>query len=135
MVDNIKKMEAAREERRRKYEEQKQAKLDRDAQNKALGRNVDVDFDILVNQKRAEAKPALNHVSSSQMSICVCVRKRPLFDKETQNGEIDVCTVSNPKIHIHNPQHKVDGITKYIQNNDFNFDNSYSEAEDAGPIY
>ena len=49
MVDNIKKMEAARAERRLKYEEQKQAKLDRDAQNKALGRNVDVDFDLLIN--------------------------------------------------------------------------------------
>ena len=41
VVDNIKKMEAARAERRRQYEEQKQAKLDKDAQNKALGRNVD----------------------------------------------------------------------------------------------
>jgi len=69
------------------------------------------------------------------MGICVCVRKRPLFEKETTHGEIDVVTVSNPKITIHNPQHKVDGITKYIQNNDFNFDNSYSEAEDAKPIY
>ena len=49
VVDNIKKMEAARAERRLKYEEQKQAKLDKDAQNKALGRNVDVDFDLLIN--------------------------------------------------------------------------------------
>jgi len=49
VVDNIKKMEAARAERRRAYEEQKQAKLDRDAVNKAMGRNVDVDFDMLIN--------------------------------------------------------------------------------------
>ena len=48
-MDNIKKMEAARAERRRAYEEQKQAKLDKDALNKAMGRNVDVDFDILIN--------------------------------------------------------------------------------------
>lgn len=135
VVDNIKKMEAARVERRQKIEEQKQAKLNRDAENKACGRNVDVDYDILIQQKRNEVKPALNHVSSAKMSICVCVRKRPLFEKETTQGEIDVVTVSNPKITIHNPQFKVDGITKYIQNNDFNFDNSYSEAEDAKPIY
>lgn len=69
------------------------------------------------------------------MNICVCVRKRPLFEKETLNGEIDVVTVSNPKIFMHNPQHKVDGITKYIQNSDFNFDNAYSEAEDHRPLY
>lgn len=36
---------------------------------------------------------------------------------------------------IHNPQFKVDGITKFIQNNDFNFDNAYSETEDQTPIY
>ena len=135
VVDNIKKMEAARAERRRALEEKKQDKLDRDAQNKALGRNVDVDFDLLISQKRAEVRPALNHVSSVQMNICVCVRKRPLFEKETAAGEIDVVTVSNPKIYIHNPQYKVDGITKYIQNNDFSFDNSYHESEDAVPIY
>ena len=69
------------------------------------------------------------------MAICVCVRKRPLFEKETVQGEIDVCTVSNPKMIIHNPQFKVDGITKFIQNNDFNFDNAYSETEDQTPIY
>ena len=135
VVDNIKKMEAARAERRRQYEEQKQAKLDKDAYNKAMGRNVDVDFDILINQKRAEVKPALNHVSSSQMSICVCVRKRPLFEKETHQGEIDVVTVSNPHISIHNPQFKVDGITKYIQNSDFNFDNAYAEREETVALY
>jgi len=46
-----------------------------------------------------------------------------------------VVTVSNPKIQIHNPQFKVDGITKYIQNSDFNFDNAYSEQEDVQPLY
>ena len=83
VVDNIKKMEAARAERRQNLANQKQAKMDKDALNKALGRNVDVDFDILINQKRSEVRPALNHVSSAQMNICVCVRKRPLFEKET----------------------------------------------------
>jgi len=100
-----------------------------------MGRNVDVEFDMLIQAKREEVKPALNHVSSSQMNICVAVRKRPLFEKETLSGEIDVVTVSNPKIVIHNPQFKVDGITKFVQNNDFNFDNAYSEAEDTKPLY
>lgn len=49
MVDNIKKMEAARADRRRKLEEQKQVKIEKEALNKALGRNVDVDFDLLIN--------------------------------------------------------------------------------------
>jgi len=48
------------------------------------------------------------------MDICVCVRKRPLFEKETQAGEIDSVSCSNPKIIIHEQKFKVDGITKYI---------------------
>lgn len=48
------------------------------------------------------------------MSLCVCVRKRPLFDKEYAGGEIDCVTASNPKIVVHECKVKVDGITKYV---------------------
>ena len=69
------------------------------------------------------------------MDICVCVRKRPLFEKETQAGEIDSVSCSNPKIVIHETKFKVDGITKYIQNHEFAFDNTYSEKEGSGTVY
>ena len=29
------------------------------------------------------------------------------------------------------PKHKVDGITKYVENYDFTFDNSFNENEDS----
>lgn len=48
VVDNIKKMEAARAERRRAAEEKKQVKIDREEINQAMGRNVDVEFDMLI---------------------------------------------------------------------------------------
>jgi kinesin family member 2/24 len=82
VVDNIKKLEQQREDRRKKLEEMKQAKIDRQLQNEALGKNVDADFDLLIDQHKNKVPQALNHVSSSQMNLCVCVRKRPLFDKE-----------------------------------------------------
>ena len=69
------------------------------------------------------------------MDICVCVRKRPLFEKETMAGEIDATTCSNPKIIVHEPKLKVDGITKYINSVGFNFDNTYSEHEDSSDLY
>ena len=69
------------------------------------------------------------------MNICVCVRKRPLFEKETLAGEIDATTCSNPKIFVHEPKLKVDGITKFINNVGFNFDNAYSEHEDSHDLY
>ena len=49
------------------------------------------------------------------MNICICVRKRPLFDKEYAMGEIDCVSCSNPNIIVHEPKIKVDGITKYVQ--------------------
>jgi len=48
------------------------------------------------------------------MNICVCVRKRPLFEKEVNAGEIDAVSCFNPHIQVHEPKIKVDGISKYI---------------------
>lgn len=69
------------------------------------------------------------------MDICVCVRKRPLFPKEMKAGEIDAVTCSNPGITVHEPKYKVDGISKFIQDHDFAFDNTYSHTEDSYDVY
>lgn len=63
------------------------------------------------------------------MKLCVCVRKRPMFKKEETNGEIDAVSVSNPQVRVLAPKFKVDGITKYVENYDFTFDNSFGETE------
>lgn len=95
----------------------------------------DVEFDMMIDEERKKAPKALNHVSSNQMQICVCVRKRPLFEKEVHNGEIDSVTCPNPKVVVHEPKIKVDGITKFINNSEFNFDNTYSEKESSNDLY
>jgi len=89
----------------------------------------------MIEEERRKAPKALNHVSSNKMQICVCVRKRPLFDKEVVAGEIDSVTCPNPKILVHETKFKVDGITKFIQNHEFNFDNTYSEKEGSHDVY
>lgn len=43
--------------------------------------------------------------------------------------------MSNPQIRVLAPKYKVDGITKYIENNDFTFDNAFSEQEDTRDVY
>ena len=58
----------------------------------------------------------MEHVHSDQLKICICVRKRPIFAKEAQQGEIDCISCANPKIVVHECKFKVDGITKYIDN-------------------
>lgn len=51
------------------------------------------------------------------------MRKRPIFAKESAAGEIDCISAANPCVRVHECKFKVDGITKYIENNDFKFDN------------
>jgi kinesin family protein 2/24 len=77
----------------------------------------------------------MQHVGANQMNLCVCVRKRPLFDKEYAAGEIDCVSASNPKLIVHECKIKVDGITKFIENHDFKFDNVFSELEDSSDVY
>jgi kinesin family protein 2/24 len=72
---------------------------------------------------------------ADSMKISVCFKKRPIFRKELENGEIDVVSVTNPKIIVHDCQYKVDGVSKTIQNTEFKFDNSFSENQSSEELY
>lgn len=41
----------------------------------------------------ADSQP---HISSNELKLCVCIRKRPIFKKEENAGEIDAISVANP---------------------------------------
>ena len=90
-----------------------------------------IDYKILSLDKEKPEKHSL--VENSK--IHVLIRKRPLFQKEINNGEIDCISCINPKITVHECKIKVDGITKYIEDNNFYFDNIYSETETTEDIY
>lgn len=85
----------------------------------------------MIDAEKAKVGAALNHVSATKMQISINVRKRPLFDKEFQKGEMDAVSASNPYMRVHEPKFKVDGITKYIQNTNFEFDNTFNENENS----
>ena len=69
------------------------------------------------------------------MNLCICVRKRPLFDKEYSAGEIDCVSASNPRVVVHECKVKVDGITKYVEDTGFLFDNAFPETETSNDVY
>ena len=66
------------------------------------------------------------HIPADQLKINVCIKKRPIFQSELASGEIDIVTASNPKVIVHDCKYKVDGITKFIDNQNFDFDNTFS---------
>lgn len=135
VVERIEEMKQKREERRKKMEEDKRHKLEREAENLAVGKCVDVDFEMMIDKYRLGAKQMRPHLSPEDLKINVCIRKRPLFKKETQAGELDCISVANPKVQVHECKYRVDGITKYLDNTEFEFDNAFSEQESSESLY
>eukprot|EP00349_Pseudokeronopsis_sp_Brazil_P004987 CAMPEP_0202960824 /NCGR_PEP_ID=MMETSP1396-20130829/4977_1 /ASSEMBLY_ACC=CAM_ASM_000872 /TAXON_ID= /ORGANISM="Pseudokeronopsis sp., Strain Brazil" /LENGTH=222 /DNA_ID=CAMNT_0049680305 /DNA_START=533 /DNA_END=1201 /DNA_ORIENTATION=+ len=75
------------------------------------------------------------HVSSDSLKVCVCIKKRPIFSSELANGEIDCVSCSNPSIIVHECKFKVDGVTKFVDNSDFVFDNAFGHDEPNEDLY
>lgn len=135
VVDRVAEMKLKRDERRRKMEEEKRYKLEREAENLAVGKVGDVDFELMIERFRGSAKQMRPHLSPESLKINICIRKRPLFKKEAQNGELDCVNVANPKVLVHECKYRVDGITKYLDNTEFEFDNTFSEQESSESLY
>ncbi len=138
-------IEAMEEQRLHRRNQIKQAREDRAAEeqrNISAGNPGDVDFIGLVRKWREEhggmARPHQHHDSSSSGkndNICVCIRKRPLNDKERKKKEHDAVTVLHPTATVHSAKLRVDGIHKYLENNSFKFDHSFDETESTEEVY
>ena len=136
VVDEMQQMKQRREDRKKRIEEEKQHKRDLLNDPNYIPK-LDYDFESLVNQKKSQVENAEPepHSTSEGQKIYVCVRKRPIFDKEIQNGEIDCVSALNPKVCIYDCKLKIDGYTKYIDTNDFYFDNVFNENEDTNLLF
>ena len=100
-------------------------------------KDIDEKFLKLMNKKKAEIykKQPSNYTSSNKSKIFVVVRKRPLSQKEKDNGEIDCVSVINPSIYVHECKIQVDGYTKYLDDHEFFFDNTFGENSNTEDIY
>ena len=77
----------------------------------------------------------ITYIDSSDSKIFVVVRKRPIFPKEINNGEIDCISVVNPRVYIHECKIQIDGITKYLEDHEFYFDGTFGENDSTLDIY
>ena len=136
VVEEMQQMKQRRETRKKRIEEEKQHKKDLINDPNYIPK-LDYDFDYLIHQKKLEIEneSPSPHTTSEGSKIYVCVRKRPIFDKEIQNGEIDCVSAINPKVIIYDCKLKIDGYTKYIDTNDFYFDNVFNENEKTDLLF
>jgi kinesin family protein 2/24 len=133
VVDDLEKMKQRREERKKKHEDDRKAKNDYLAE----GKLVDADYENLIKKKKKNIDQYLEepHVICDNSKIFVCVRKRPIFKKEEILGEIDCVSSLNPKLYIHECKMKIDGITKYVEDHEFIFDNVFGDNNSTEDVY
>lgn len=96
---------------------------------------VDVEYEAMISKEKFKEHLLQHHTNSSKLKLSVNVRKRPIFQNEKKVGEIDSVSCANPQIKVHFPKVKVDGITKFIENHLFTFDNAFNENEDTKSVY
>ena len=121
----------------KKVKENKKTQDDDDKRELLTLYNNKNDYEGMISMKKQliESIPPKKHISSKGHNIFVCVRKRPLFTKEKQAGEIDCISATNPKVCVYDCKTKIDGITKYIDVNDFYFDNVFNETNNTMSLY
>lgn len=145
----IERMEAEREERRRTMKARKIERAAAEQANIAAGNPGDVDFIGMVRTWREEhrhtARPrgdlpsivaaATDASGSVAPKICICVRKRPVSDKERTKKDHDSVTCLHPAVWVHSAKLRVDGITKYLDHSSFAFDHAFDENTSTEEIY
>ena len=137
VMNEMEKMKQRREFRKKRIEDDKKTKQEI-LSNPDYIPKLDLDYERMINAKKSiiESNKVIKpHTTSDNSKIFVCVRKRPIFVKEIQNGEIDCISAMNPKVTVYDCKMKIDGITKYIDCNDFYFDNVFNENESTEALY
>ncbi|XP_042308714.1 LOW QUALITY PROTEIN: kinesin-like protein KIF2B [Sceloporus undulatus] len=67
--------------------------------------------------------------------ICVCVRKRPLNQREVGLRDVDVVTIPCPEVVlVHEAKQKLD-LTRYLEHQAFRFDHAFDAAESNEGVY
>ncbi|XP_076273173.1 kinesin-like protein Klp10A isoform X2 [Rhynchophorus ferrugineus] len=88
------------------------------------------EFEQMINEFRngLDFRPLRENDPVVENQITVCVRKRPLNDKEERRKEVDVMTVNTKnQLIVHEPKQKVD-LTKYLENQHFRFDYVFDDT-------
>ncbi|XP_052900700.1 kinesin-like protein Klp10A [Anopheles moucheti] len=86
-------------------------------------------------QNTIDFRPLVEGQPVDVHQITVCVRKRPLNQKEMTRKEVDVVCIPNKNtLIVHEPKAKVD-LTKYLDNQKFRFDYTFDETCSNEMVY
>eukprot|EP00092_Neocalanus_flemingeri_P024291 GFUD01026343.1.p1 GENE.GFUD01026343.1~~GFUD01026343.1.p1 ORF type:complete len:729 (+),score=177.07 GFUD01026343.1:167-2353(+) len=133
----VKEVEKLKENRDKRRVQQAQTVEGQDhLRNKVTG-NPNWEFlqMIMEYKDELECTPLQDGDPIADNRITVCIRKRPMNQKEVKKKEVDVVTVpTKDNITIHEPKSKVD-LTKYLVNQQFRFDCAFDENASNELVY
>ena len=134
-LSEIQRLQKEREERRRQADLAKQERAADEQRNRENGTPGDVDFQRMIRSFREQCPVPQPHQAGGDMKINICIRKRPISQKEIAKHDYDSLTCLNPQVIVHDCKLKVDGISKYLENNPFEFDHSFHEENTTRELY
>ncbi|ETV75586.1 hypothetical protein, variant 3 [Aphanomyces astaci] len=131
----IAEIEQKREDRRKAMAQVKKERDHENMLNEQNGNPGDVDFQRMIKQFRDQDHQEQPYATKANVQITICVRKRPVNKREVKGKDYDCVTCWHPKVIIHDCKLKVDGITKYLDSNAFEFDHSFDEFTSNETVY
>jgi len=133
----VKEVERLKENREKRRAQQAQILEEKEALRKIDPGNPNWEFlqMILDYKDQLEFNPLQDGDVLLDHRISVCVRKRPLAQKEIKKKECDVITCPNKdQVIVHEPKTKVD-LTKYLDSQIFRFDYAFDENATNELVY
>jgi len=133
----VKEVERLKENREKRRAQQAQILEEKEAQRNIDPGNPNWEFlqMILDYKDQLEFNPLQDGDPLSDHQITVCVRKRPMSQKENKKKEVDVVTCPNKdQVIIHEPKTKVD-LTKFLDSQHFRFDCAFDEHASNELVY
>jgi len=135
-VAEIERLAKKRENRRKSAHEWKKKRDNEIKRNEKMGRPGDVDFQRMIKRfRKYEMCEPRAHSTTGPLKINVVVRKRPVSQIEISRKDFDCLSCSNPRVYVHHCKLKVDGITKYLDNMNFELDHAFHESSSNEEVY
>jgi len=133
----VKEVERLKENREKRRAQQAQILEQKEAMKNVDPGNPNWEFlqMILEYKESLDFNPLQDGDPLTDPQITVCVRKRPMSQKENKKKEVDVVTCPNKdQVIIHEPKTKVD-LTKFLDNQHFRFDYAFDENSSNELVY
>ncbi|XP_056640245.1 kinesin-like protein Klp10A [Diorhabda sublineata] len=132
-----KKVELIAKNRDERRQRQADERAQRDQIHNMGQNNPFFELHQMIQEYRAthEFRPLTENEPIIENQITVCVRTRPLNEKEIARREVDVISVpTKNQLIVHEPKQKVD-LTKYVENQHFRFDYVFNETCTNSMVY